>query len=250
MPYANLEKQRKYWRKRDAGRREYLRQYREKNGEAIKRQKREHYLANKDRILAKDREYQKANRHRFRERDSKKSIAWQLKQKSKGCCTWCGKPSGGFVRCEEHRKWFRKYVRLRRLRNIEFEREKDRIKVRIRLTDPNQKLAFRIRGLLRDALRRKKSTKLHSALVLLGCSIPDFRIYIESKFDVGMTWQNWGNKQDQWNLDHIIPIALFDLSRASHQERCFHFSNYQPLWRTENQSKGSKVFGSHQFDLL
>lgn len=117
-------------------------------------------------------------------------------------------------------------------------------------SDPIYKLGMRLRNALCRALRKRSVSKTCRALELLGCPIDDLAIYIESKFDVGMTWQNWGNKANQWNLDHIMPVALFDLSKESHQKRCFHFSNYQPLWRPDNSAKGFKAPPNHQFRLL
>jgi hypothetical protein len=37
---------------------------------------------------------------------------------------------------------------------------------------------------------------------LLGCSIDEFKKYIESLFEDGMTWQNY----PAWHIDHIIPV--------------------------------------------
>ena len=79
-------------------------------------------------------------------------------------------------------------------------------------------------------------------------SIDNFKIYIESKFEIGMNWENWGHGADKWNLDHIVPCAIFDLSKLEHQKRCFHFSNYQPLWQIENFKKKAKTTG--QLNLI
>jgi hypothetical protein len=38
-------------------------------------------------------------------------------------------------------------------------------------------------------------------------------------------------------LDHIRPIASFDLADARQQAACFHFTNYQPLWAPDNARK-------------
>lgn len=75
---------------------------------------------------------------------------------------------------------------------------------------------------------------------LLGCSIPNFIIYLESTFEPGMSWELFHSGEIQ--LDHIIPVALFDMSKASHQKRCFHFSNHQLLWKADNQTKGKRIF--------
>jgi hypothetical protein len=54
-----------------------------------------------------------------------------------------------------------------------------------------------------------------------------------------MNWDNWGH--NGWHIDHIIPIASFDLTQKSEQEKCFHYTNLQPLWAEENLSKQDKI---------
>jgi hypothetical protein len=82
---------------------------------------------------------------------------------------------------------------------------------------------------------------------LLGCSVESFRLYLESKFEPDMTWENYGLKG--WQIDHIMPMAIFDLTKQEHRKRCFHFSNLQPLWAKENRAKGAKVLDP-QFRLI
>ncbi len=108
-----------------------------------------------------------------------------------------------------------------------------------RANDVAYRLKCRLKGRIRSAVKRASGLKAKKSMDLLGCTMPDFLIYIESKFDVGMSWQNYG----LWEIDHIMPCALFDLSKPEHQKRCFHFSNLQPLWRNENRRKCDKMFG-------
>lgn len=110
-----------------------------------------------------------------------------------------------------------------------------------RHNDPLHKMACILRGRMRIALRAQSGLKAKKTMELLGCSIPDFLIYLESKFEPGMTWEN--NSMNGWHIDHIVPCALFDLTKAEHQKACFHFSNLQPLWAKDNLSKGSKFTG-------
>ncbi len=104
-------------------------------------------------------------------------------------------------------------------------------------------VGFRILCSLRHTLWRTRSTKKRSKSCekMLGCSLEDFRIYLESKFEVGMTWENYGKYG--WHIDHIVPCALFDLTREEHRKRCFHFSNLQPMFAIKNQKKAAKSDG-------
>ncbi len=96
------------------------------------------------------------------------------------------------------------------------------------------RLAKRLRGRLYEML---DGCKKESALALLGCSIEDFKAHLQSKFKKGMAWNNYG----LWHIDHIQPCASFDLSIESQRKLCFHWTNFQPLWKTANQSKGDKI---------
>lgn len=79
--------------------------------------------------------------------------------------------------------------------------------------------------------------KIKSVLKLLGCSISEFKNYIESQFTIGMTWENWGLGMDKWNLDHVIPTSSFDMTIEEDQKKCWHYSNFQPLWQRDNIAK-------------
>ena len=101
--------------------------------------------------------------------------------------------------------------------------------------DPLFKLSKTIRCRFLKAI--KKSYKNTSCIELLGCSIEEFKKYIESIFKDGMTWQNHG--KFGWHIDHIKPCSRFNLSDIEQQKQCFHYSNLQPLWWWENLKKSN-----------
>lgn len=84
----------------------------------------------------------------------------------------------------------------------------------------------------------KKDYKNTSCINLLGCSIEDFKIHLELQFKNGMTWDNHG--KFGWHIDHIKPCASFNLSDLDHQKKCFHYTNFQPLWWKDNILKSDK----------
>jgi hypothetical protein len=80
-------------------------------------------------------------------------------------------------------------------------------------------------------------SKKSKAFDILGCSAEEFKIYMESKFQPGMSWKN--NTRYGWHIDHIIPI-----SSAQNEEQAIklnHYSNLQPLWAIDNLKKSNKV---------
>jgi hypothetical protein len=99
-------------------------------------------------------------------------------------------------------------------------------------------LNFRLRGNLRARLRcAVKNGRGGSAVRDLGCSIEFLRQYLESKFQAGMSWDNYGD----WHIDHIQPLARFDLTNREQLLKACHYTNLQPLWAIENLSKGAKL---------
>jgi hypothetical protein len=106
--------------------------------------------------------------------------------------------------------------------------------------DINFKLNRRIRATINTEINRNrnKNTKSYKTLELLGCSISEARSYLESKFLEGMSWDNHGLKG--WHIDHIKPLASFDLTDPEQQKQAFHYTNLQPLWWRENLQKGSR----------
>jgi len=53
-------------------------------------------------------------------------------------------------------------------------------------------------------------------------------------------YNNWGNKRGCWCVDHIKPLANFNLNSVEAIKRAVHYTNLQPLWYSENAKKGSK----------
>jgi hypothetical protein len=97
----------------------------------------------------------------------------------------------------------------------------------------NYKISQLLRIRLLDALKCKKN-KIDSSIKLLGCSIEEFKIYLEKQFLPEMSWENHGKI---WEIDHIKPCALFDLTCEYQQKECFHHNNMQPLFKTSDIAK-------------
>jgi hypothetical protein len=110
-----------------------------------------------------------------------------------------------------------------------------------RQNDIQWKLKANLRGRYLDALKRHTSggkvNKHHSAIELLGCDIDFYKQYLEKQFKPDMTWENHGIV---WEIDHIKPCAAFNLIDSNQQKECFHYTNTQPLYYSDNRSKGDK----------
>lgn len=103
-------------------------------------------------------------------------------------------------------------------------------------TDVQWKLKCNIRHRVNLAL--KNAQKAGSAVEALGCSVEELRVYLESKFQPGMTWENWG--LHGWHIDHVVPLSKFDLSDPLEYKKACHYTNLQPLWAFDNLQKGAE----------
>ena len=77
-------------------------------------------------------------------------------------------------------------------------------------------------------------------LHLLGCPVVEYRQYLETTFNEGMSWAAY--RRGEMQIDHRIPCCCFDLSRPDHQRACFHYSNTRMLWTKENIGRKKNQF--------
>lgn len=74
--------------------------------------------------------------------------------------------------------------------------------------------------------------------MLLGVNNQDeLWMQLEPKLQPRMTEDNYG----QWHVDHVQPVAAFDLRQHDQRQRCFNVSNLKPLWSSDNMAKGSSL---------
>jgi hypothetical protein len=104
--------------------------------------------------------------------------------------------------------------------------------------DPSFRILMSLRTRLRSALKAQTVSKNAKTKELLGCDEIFLKNYIESKFQKGMNWNNYGTHG--WHIDHIKPCSTFQLSDTQQQKECFHYTNLQPLWAKDNLAKNRK----------
>lgn len=192
---------------------EYDRMYYSKNSERIKARKREYYKKTVD----KRKEYRLKNAEKIKE--------YRLKN------------------AEKNSEYYKSYYRKNRDYILERERTRRKLNVKDRMRKERDKMVtniqYRLGMLMKDRLRKaiKNNYLSGKAVEELGCSIKFFKEYFESKFKEGMSWNNWG----EWQIDHIYPISKVDLTDYSQLLKVSHYTNLQPLWPSENISKGNSV---------
>ena len=104
--------------------------------------------------------------------------------------------------------------------------------------DPKRRLIANLRSARSDIFKKQIQAKKEGIFRNrfdddLGCTHQHFFVHIESTFEEGMNWENYG----QWHLDHIKPISLFDNPICA---EAWHYTNYQALWASDNIRKGGK----------
>jgi len=126
------------------------------------------------------------------------------------------------------------------------EKTNNRRKNRIQ-EDEIYKLRMALYGNIHNHFKRFiDGKKKRKTLELIGCSLEEFKLHLESQFLNWMSWDNYGNTCERltyncsWDLDHIIP-----LSSAQTEEEVYllnHWSNFQSLCSKINRNdKKGKV---------
>lgn len=98
---------------------------------------------------------------------------------------------------------------------------------------PYKKAIHYYRVRINDILNGGKLFKSGDVILF---SREQFMSHMESLFSDGMNWDNHG----EWHIDHIKPIASFDLTIKEQMIECWSLNNLQPLWRQENLIKGAR----------
>lgn len=206
----------KTYRKNNAARiKIWQKTYNEKNKKRLAAQKKKYYIKNRLIIAARMLEYFKENRALFYEYNRKYRKNNRAKMNIYNT-QWRNKNQ------DKCRADARKYVNWK-VRN-----------------DLQYRLKMRLRTRLWDAI--KNGQKGGSAIHDLGCTIPELKSYLERQFKEGMNWENYGRKNGvkTWEIDHKVPLAFYDLTNREQLREACHYTNLQPLWATENQSKAAK----------
>lgn len=188
--------------------------YRETHKEEIARKKKECTERKKEHYLNKKKEYYRENKERILKEQKEKYVNdINFKERTKN-------------RATEYRK-----------NNPEKKRKSDYLFLKNRrAVDP----LYRLRDSISANIRVRISKGEKKTFEILGCSIEEYKQYLEKMFSNEMSWDNYG----EWEIDHIIPISFYDLSIKENIYRAFNYRNTRPLLKIDNLIK------SNSFDKL
>ena len=129
-------------------------------------------------------------------------------------------------------------------RKIYYQKNKDKVNKRNdvrRIDDKLFKLKGNIRCLIYQSLKRNGFSKRSKTYEILGCTFEEFKLYLESKFEPWMNWDNRGSVNGKpptgenqcWDIDHIKPSSI-----ATTEEEVIklnHYTNLQPMCSYTNR---------------
>jgi hypothetical protein len=232
-------------------RKDYQKQYRENNKEKLK----EYRENNKDIKKVYNKNYRENNKEKLK--DYKKTIKY--KEHSKNYWKIYYKNNKEKI-IQWNKEWHKTYYKnnkekINEKAKIYNQNNKEKINERAKIYtkkriqyDPLFKLSKSIRTLIGNGIRNNSFKKNTKTQLILGCSIQELKLYLESQFQEWMNWDNYGNPKDKifdlnktWDIDHIIP-----LSSAKTEEEVIklnHYSNLQPLCSYTNRNiKKDKIY--------
>ena len=108
-------------------------------------------------------------------------------------------------------------------------------------TDPMYRLNSNIRRSIWESLKTNNLSKNGRHWeTLVGYTIEELKLHLETQFDSYMNWENHGS---YWHLDHIIPLASLTFDSEEHEnfKLLWSLGNLQPLFGPENRSKHNKI---------
>ena len=200
---------------REGSCKECKKKYQQENKERIKENKSKYYIENKDKfkeykINNKDKSKEYNKKYRDKNKDKIKSYKLTEEQKIK--------------KKIYTKKWLEENKEQVKI-------QKNNYKIKKIKNDVLFSLKHNINTSILYHLRNFGYSKKSRTQEILGCSFDEFKIYLESKFEPWMNWENRGLYNGElnygWDIDHIIPI-----STAETEEdiiKLSHYTNLQPL---------------------
>jgi hypothetical protein len=186
--------------------------YREKMKEHIHNKNKTYYNDNKETLLEKNREYRNNNKDKI------------------------------YVQKKEYREKHQDHIKRKNKEYLPTRKLKIKIKRKI-------DKGFQLTELLRTRMHKAMKSNCSSSTVnkYIQCDTETLKKWLEFQFDKKMNWNNLGT---YWEVDHILPIAQFNLNDEDERNICFHWTNLQPLFKDENKFKSKKILLHYYFNSI
>jgi hypothetical protein len=122
--------------------------------------------------------------------------------------------------------------------------------------DPIWQMRVRISQQVRSAIRRGHlwGRKTLATFEMLRYQPSDLVSYLQSRFEFGMTWANYGS---EWEVDHVVPVSWFRGKKLTPAtvRKVWSLTNLRPRWKDNataakygsfmegNREKGARFAG-------
>lgn len=199
------------------------------NKEKINKRNRENYQVNREKTLERQREHYQNNKEKIRERqlehyhNNKEAIRERRK--------------GNKEEISEYNKEYSSRPENKKRRN-------ERLRKRLE-EDPVFKLRCGISRDINRALRKSGGQKDGPSWDYLPYSPDELKVHLEThdEWEDWMTWDDYGNGPNCWNIDHIIPQSLLPFDSYEHPNflKCWKLENLRPLCAIKNIKKSNRV---------
>jgi hypothetical protein len=217
--------------------------YRENNRDKIREARKVYRENNRDKLKEESKRYRENNPDKIKE-GRKRIPTNKLEEKIKNGCV-CMKchirkditefysfKTSSCKECEKLRmkEYREKFPNERKNTKLKYKKQKME-------NNPVYRVELAMRRRLKLYIKRKSFKNKNRFEDIIGVTTNDFRTYIESLFNEGMTWDNYGLYG--WHIDHIIPLS--SANTIEDLERLCYYTNLQPLWAKDNLSKSNKI---------
>ncbi|WP_066922706.1 hypothetical protein [Methylobacterium sp. CCH5-D2] len=110
------------------------------------------------------------------------------------------------------------------------------IRQRLRAAFRRKRQGIKLGDLLRCAIKR--AGRSPRAEAFLGYTVPDLRRHLDRQFRDGMDWARFC--AGEIHIDHILPLAGFDLADPDELRAAWALPNLRPAWAVDNRTKAAR----------
>lgn len=195
------------------------------------------YQNNKEKILEQKREYDSRPEIKEKKREYDREYYQNNKEEIL-------EQKRGYRSRPENKEKRKEYDREYKSRPEKKKRRNERLRER-KKNDPAFRLRCNVSRAVHHYLLREGSAKDNATWDALPYTPDELRVHLEThpEWEDWMNWDNYGNGDGLWNIDHIIPQSLLLYDSLEHPNflKCWALENLRPLCSIKNSSKGNRV---------
>lgn len=189
-----------------------------------------------------------------------------LQSKPQKKCPWCGKlfvltpemrsdkvfcSDKCAMRSSQHAYVLRDPERRRRqssqhamtkYNNMTLDQRRERARQSSRQMGDSRRAKHTIRTRINGAVRTALGGGIVRGWTLkdIGFDVDKYMRHMESLWEPGMSWENYGKGPGKWVRDEIVPMCAFDMRDKEQAKRCLDLKNLRPMWWEANLKKAAQ----------